>query len=147
MASTFQIDPADYLSIDYESFRDDMLELALSSPAQYFKLRKAVLKQVKREACITQYNVYYSLLTLGNKADGATSIFQGLGGGDLPSEEVRTAFKPHYPKQLCNQFALGASKTIDKIAEDAVELILPRDFKSIANERTSTKSRAIGIGE
>jgi hypothetical protein len=31
MASTFQIDPADYLSIDYESFRDDMLELALSS--------------------------------------------------------------------------------------------------------------------
>jgi hypothetical protein len=54
-------------------------------------------------------------------------------------------FKPNYPKQLVNQFALGASKTIDKIAEDAVELLLPRDYKSIANERTSTKSKGLGI--
>ena len=42
MASNFQIDPSDYLSIKYESFRDDMLELALSTPANYFKLRSNV---------------------------------------------------------------------------------------------------------
>jgi len=140
--SDFKIDPSDYLSIDYETFRDDMLELALSKPAEYFQLRKAVLKAVKRQACINQYNIYYNLLTQGLKSDGASSIFVGLDGG---APAAAALFKPNYPKQLVNQFALGAAKTIDKISEDAVELILPRDYKSIANERTSTKSKGLGI--
>jgi len=138
--SDFKIDPSDYLSIDYETYRDDMLELALAQPAQYFQLRKAVLKAVKRQACINQYNIYYNLLTNGKQADGATSIFADA---DVPT--AAPLFKPKYPKQLVNQFALGAAKTIDKISEDAVELILPRDYKSIANERTSTKSKGLGI--
>jgi hypothetical protein len=138
--SDFKIDPSDYLSIDYEAYRDDMLELALSQPAQYFQLRKAVLKAVKKQACIDQYKIYYNLLTGGLKSDGATSIFAG---GDAPAAQA--LFKPKYPKQLVNQFALGAAKTIDKISEDAVELVLPRDYKSIANERTSTKSKGLGI--
>ena len=137
--SDFKIDPSDYLSIDYETYRDDMLELALSQPADYFELRKAVLKAVKRQACIDQYNIYYNLLTSGKKTDGS-SIFAGG-----PEPKAAAAFKPKYPKQLVNQFALGAAKTIDKISEDAVELILPRDYKSIANERTSTKSKGLGI--
>ena len=140
--SDFKIDPSDYLSIDYETFRDDMLELALAKPAEYFQLRKAVLKAVKRQACINQYNIYYNLLTNGKQADGATSIFSGLDGGAPAAADL---FKPKYPKQLVNQFALGAAKTIDKISEDAVELVLPRDYKSIANERTSTKSKGLGI--
>ena len=137
--SNFKIDPSDYLSIKYESFRDDMLELALSTPANYFKLRKAVLQKVKEQACITQYKVYYNLLTEGNDIENSSV----LAGTD--ADEFADKFKPHYPKQLVNQFALGASKTIDKIAEDAVELLLPRDYKSIANERTSTKSKGMGI--
>ena len=140
MASTFQIDPSDYLSIDYEAFRDDMLQLALSKPAEYFELRKAVLMAVKKEACVQQYSVYYNLLTKAKKSDGATSIFQGM-----PEPTASNKFVPNYPKQLVNQFALGAAKTIDKISEDAVELLLPRDFKSIANERTGTKSKGLGI--
>ena len=91
---------------------------------------------------INQYNIYYNLLTNGVKADGATSIFTGLDGGAPAAADL---FKPKYPKQLVNQFALGAAKTIDKISEDAVELVLPRDYKSIANERTSTKSKGLGI--
>ena len=117
-----------------------MLQLALSRPAEYFELRKAVLMAVKKEACVTQYKVYYNLLTTAKKADGTTSIFQ-----DMTEPAAADKFVPHYPKQLVNQFALGAAKTIDKISEDAVELLLPRDFKSIANERTSTKSKGLGI--
>ena len=144
--SDFKIDAADYLSIDYESYRDEMLELALATPAAYFALRKAVLKAVKKQAVMTQYDVYYNLLTEGKNAEGG-SIFSGLPSSEQPKSELQTLFKPKYPKQLVNQFALGASKTIDKISEDAVELILPRDFKSIANERTSTKSKGMGINE
>jgi hypothetical protein len=63
------------------------------------------------------------------------------------SAEVQAKFNPHYPKQLVSQFALGASKTIDKIAEDAIELILPADLENIAKQRTSVKAKGMGINE
>jgi hypothetical protein len=128
MTTTFKIDTSDYLSIDYNAFRDDMLELALAKPSDYFKLRKRVLQTVKKDAVENIYTTYYNLLTEGLDKDGNAII--------------NAAWQPRYPKQLVNQFALGASKTIDKIAEEAVEIILPRNYKDIANERTSTKGKA-----
>ncbi len=140
MASTFEIDPADYLAIDYEAFRDDMIELVLSNSAKYFKLRGEVLKKVKKEACKLQYKVYYNLLTEAKDAEG-NRILAGTG----VTADVVEKFVPHYPKQLVCQFALGASKTIDKIAEDAIELILPRDLENIAKQRTAIKAKANGM--
>ena len=122
----FKLDTADYLSIEYNSFRDDMLELALSKPSKYFELRKKVLQAVKKDAVENMYTTYYNLLSTGT---------------DVKGNPIEDGFIPHYPKQLVNQFALGAAKTIDKIAEDAIELLLPRNYKDIANERTSTKSK------
>ena len=122
----FKLDTADYLSIEYNSFRDDMLELALSKPSEYFKLRKTVLQAVKKDAVENMYKTYYNLLSKGT---------------DLADQPIEDGFVPHYPKQLVNQFTLGAAKTIDKIAEDAIELLLPRNYKDIANERTSTKGK------
>ena len=122
----FKLDTADYLSIEYSAFRDDMLELALSKPSEYFALRKTVLKAVKKDAVENMYKTYYNLLSAGT---------------DVSGSKIADGFVPHYPKQLVNQFALGAAKTIDKIAEDAIELLLPRNYKDIANERTSTKSK------
>ena len=123
----FKLDTADYLSIEYNSFRDDMLELALSKPSEYFALRKTVLKAVKKDAVENMYKTYYNLLSAGT---------------DVSGSKIADGFVPHYPKQLVNQFALGAAKTIDKIAEDAIELLLPRNYKDIANERTSTKGKS-----
>ena len=140
MASTFEIDPADYLAIDYEAFRDDMIELVLSNSAKYFKLRGEVLKKVKKEACQLQYKVYYNLLTKATDSRN-NPILAGTG---VPGDVV-DKFVPNYPKQLVTQFALGASKTIDKIAEDAIELILPRDLENIAKQRTSIKAKANGM--
>jgi len=137
--TSFKIDTADYLSINYSAFRDDMLELALSKPSDYFRLRKAVLQAVKKSAVENIYTIYYNLLTTGTDPAG-NNILTGGGAADLAG-----IFKPSYPKQLVNKFALGASETIDKIAEDAVELLLPRNYKDIANERTSTKGKASGI--
>ncbi len=46
----FKINPADYLGSDYEAFKTDMLELAISKPSEYFKLRKVILKRIKTQA-------------------------------------------------------------------------------------------------
>jgi hypothetical protein len=117
-----------------------MIELVLSNSAKYFKLRGEVLKKVKKEACQLQYKVYYNLLTKATDSRN-NPILAGTG---VPGDVV-DKFVPNYPKQLVTQFALGASKTIDKIAEDAIELILPRDLENIAKQRTAIKAKANGM--
>jgi hypothetical protein len=133
MANTFEIDTGDYLGIKYESFKDEMLALALAEPSEYFKLRKVVLEKVKQDAVEDQFKIYYNLLTLGAKKGGGQII---PGDAGLKESTVRK-FIPNYPKQLTSQFALGAAKTIDKIAEEAVEILLPKDYKSISQDRFS----------
>ena len=70
-------------------------------------------------------------MTAGTDKDGREIITGGVRG------ETAAKFKPNYPKQLTSQFALGAAKTIDKIAEEAVEILLPKDYKSISQDRFS----------
>ena len=129
----FKIDTGDYLGIKYESFKDEMLALALAEPSEYFKLRKAVLATVKQQAVEDQFNIYYNLLTAGKDKRGGDILKTGAG----VSGDTAAKFVPNYPKQLTSQFALGAAKPIDKIAEEAVEILLPKDYKSISQDRFS----------
>ena len=141
MAETnFKLDTSDYLGIDHAAFRDDMLALALSKPSEYFQLRKNVLAAVKRNAVANIYKTYYALLTEGKDAEGNLLLRNPFDAG-LAGSTI-TAFNPKYPKQKVNEFALGASETIDKIAEDAIEILLPRGYEDIAKERSSTKGKA-----
>ena len=39
---------------------------------------------------------------------------------------------PHYPQQKASQFASGASKTIDKILNSAVDRMLPANHLDVA---------------
>jgi hypothetical protein len=132
MPTDFELDPADYLGIEHEAFKADMLQLALSKPSEYFQLRKDVLAAVKKKAVEDQYKVYYKLLTTGEKPGGG-HIF---GSGNAKA----TLFVPKMPKQKVNEFALKAAKTIDAIAEEAVEMLLPSDYRKIAEARTSQRT-------
>jgi hypothetical protein len=133
MSNDFKIDTGDYLGIKYESFKDEMLALALAEPSEYFKLRKSVLATVKQQAVEDQFRIYYNLLTAGKDKENNDIIPRDAG----VREETARKFAPNYPKQLTSQFALGAAKTIDKIAEEAVEILLPKDYKSISQDRFS----------
>jgi hypothetical protein len=125
----FKIDPSDYMGIAHEEFKTTMLELALTKPSDYFALRKTVLANVKRAAVQGQYEVYYRLLTNGS------TITEPNDGG-VVGKTGSAFFTPNIPKQIVNEFALKAAKTIDKISEEAIELILPMNYKKISEDRT-----------
>ena len=143
----FKLNPADYLGIDNESFKTNMLQLALTKPTQYFELRKAVLENVKRAAVKQQYAIYYWLLTEGTAAevDGSDSGYSVI---DRPQQHrsveraTSDLFEPNLPKQKVNEFALKAAKTIDAIAEEAIEMILPMDYKKISDDRVMQHTAA-----
>ena len=140
----FKINPADYLGSDYEAFKTDMLELAISRPSDYFALRKVILKRVKTQAVQDQYNIYYSLLTAGlafnNVVEGGKIVAEkGKNISDnTPAGE--SSFTPKMPKQLVNEFALKAAKTIEAIADEAVEMLLPMNYRKIAEGREISKT-------
>ena len=141
MSFNFKINPADYAGIDHEAYRSDMLQLALTQPTEYTKLRKELLNIVKKTAVNSQYAIYYYLLTVGQEAgtgDGGNSILKNA----KLEEATKDMFVPHVPSQIVNEFALKASKTIDKIAEEAIEMILPADWKQIADNRTFSKTKS-----
>ena len=137
----FKIDPANYAGIDHESYRSDMLQLALAQPTEYSKLRKTVLNVVKREAVNSQYAIYYNLLTEGLKTVDNKASVSILPEADY-SDAMQKMFKPKVPSQIVNEFALKAAKTIDKIAEEAIEMIIPADWKHIADNRTFSKTKS-----
>ena len=138
----FKIDPSDYRGIEHEEFRTNLLNLALTRPTEYNKLRMNVLKKVKKAAVESQYAIYYYLLTEGCSVgdDGKTKSQHILYNVAESSEHVGI-FKPSVPKHIVNEFALKASATIDKIAEEAINMILPDDWKTIADQRLYTKTK------
>jgi hypothetical protein len=140
----FKIDPSNYAGIDHEAYRADMLQLALSQPTVYTQLRKDVLQAVKKEAVNSQYAIYYYLLTAGCKPspDGKRVGDSVLNFNGSNSAGQARVFVPHVPNQVVNEFALKASKTIDRIAEEAIEMILPADWKQIADNRTFSKTKS-----
>jgi len=143
----FKLDASDYLGIDHESFKTNMLQLALTTPTQYFELRKAVLENVKRAAVQKQYAIYYWLLTTGTAAEdddtnsGASVVNRPEQHNGVTNAVLRL-FIPNVPKQKVNEFALKAAKTIDAIAEEAIEMILPMDYKKISDDRVMQHTAA-----
>ena len=132
-STNFRIDTGDYLGIEHEAYKTKLFQLALTDPDEYFKLREKVLEIVKKDAVSNQYDVYYNLLSEG-KTSGGIPIVNALG------QKYVKLFKPCVPLQETNQFALKASKTIDAICEEAIELLIPMDYKDIAEKRMKKKT-------
>ena len=132
----FKLNPNDYLGTAHEQFKTNMLQTALADPTRYFAIRRAVLQNVKNAAVQAQYDIYYYLLTNGaRQGNFATPGSITVGFNTAAPNEIVANFNPNIPKQQVNEFALKAAKTIDAIAEEAIEMILPMDYKKISEDR------------
>ena len=75
-------------------------------------------------------------MTTGKDKGGTNDILNGKGSNAY----VSGGFKPSMPKQKVNEFALKAAKTLDAIAEECIEMLLPQDYRQIAENRTVQKT-------
>ena len=130
----FRVNPSDFRGIEHEKFRTKLLNLAITKPTEYNDLRMNVLEAVKQKAVNSQYDIYYYLLTAGRNEKNDASIIEGKDNADL--------FVPRVPANVVNEFAMKASATIDKIAEEAIEMIMPDDWKDVADKRLYTKTKS-----
>jgi len=136
----FKVNPSDFRGIEHEKFRTRLLNLAITEPTKYNQLRMDVLEKVKEAAVNSQYNIYYYLLTTGMNEKNDGHILE-----NTPSEKsnsLAAMFVPRVPANVVNEFAMKASATIDKIAEEAIEMIMPDDWKDVADKRLYTKTKS-----
>lgn len=119
----FKINTDNYLGFEHEEYLSDLQALALSNPSEYYQIRRAVLSALKKGIIKEVFNTYYTLLTKGEV------------GSERPFESTNFKSKPNYPAQKASEFALGASKTINGILDDALEIILPANHIDVAHKR------------
>ena len=126
MADRFVIDTEDFLGLKYEAYKNELYALALSTPADYMKLRKETLAVVKNQSIKDIYTQFYNLLSKGEDINGA---------------QISTLPPPGYPAQLVSKFALKCARTLDSILEEAIEIILPLNFKELSTKRLEDQSK------
>ena len=126
MAQNFEVDTSDYLGFQYEEYLNNVMAIAMSKPAEYYRMRAATLKALKQVVVKQVYETYYKLLTIGQI--NGTNTLDGL--------------IPHYPQQKASQFALGASKTINEILNSALDIILPSNHLDVAKLKLTQKGEA-----
>ena len=126
MADRFQIDTSDFIGLNYESYKNDLYALALSTPSDYMKLRKETLAIVKNQCIKDIYTQFYNLLSKGT---------------DLNDVQISSLPPPGYPAQMVSKFALKCARTMDSILEGAIEIILPLNFKELSTKRLEDQSK------
>ena len=144
---SFRLNTSNYLGLNHNTFKNKLLEIALTQPAQYFKIRENVLKNVKEKAISNMYDTFYNVMTKGtvegptgtqNAANDALNPIAGI--------TVETMFVPNYPNQKVTEFALGAAKTLDSICDECIEIIMPLNYKDLAEARLARKGEADRLG-
>ena len=123
MASTFKIDPKNYLSINWSRYRSDIYALALAKPSVYSKIRQDVLDKVKNDATDKLYTTLFDVLNEG-KVNGVPLIKDG-----------NTNYTPNYPEQKINEYCLSACRTMESIVHEAIGILLRIDINKIIQSR------------
>ena len=129
MSTTFDVDPSDYLGLQHDSYKNDLLAMSFSAPSKYIALRKAVIKTLKTQFTNEIYGIFFNLLTSGRMKDGRSRYVE--------IDAIMPDFGPSVPKQVVSEIALGIARDMDeKINEIVNKYIIPIDNLELARKQT-----------
>ena len=117
----FEIDTSDYLGYKYDQYVDKLYAMALSKTSDYYTLRDEVVDKVKIQSVGKIYKLFNDILS-----DGTVDNVQVI---KINNVNV----KPCYPRQEVSKISLKASRTLDAILNEVIDIILPKDHLEIAN--------------
>jgi len=126
--SAFDINPDNYLSIQYEEYLNLVEEMAIRDTKTFFKMKNQMNKIVKSEITTLIFKFVKSLLTDGTTGEmnGNKYIYNQIVGVD------HAKFKPNYPAQEINNVALSLVNSLNKFLNDSVcEILMPERIRSL----------------
>jgi hypothetical protein len=126
----FKLDTNDVLGFAYQEYVADIRSMALAKPADYFQLRKDVLKSVKNDAVSALYQTLFNVLSKGTTLKGQ------------PIGKLGSSLHPNYPSQKINDFCIQVASDLADHINRAIDIILPDDFEKLASGKLNLKGRA-----
>ena len=117
----------DNLGLQYKRFRKSLYSLSLSKPSVYYDLQEKVTNQIKTRMVTSVYKDVYELLRFGKINE--VSIFHDT---NVPPCGV--------PSNKVNELAMSITQTLDSFCDELIELILPKSFLSLADNRLRVQS-------
>ena len=137
--SKFYIDIANELGLGYKKNRAVLLGTALGKPANYYALRAEIVEKLTEKQVTDAYKMYWDLLKLG-WLPNTNAPHKYKDGNDKDVNLV-----PDLPEHLINKFASRVAATIEDMAEECVNMIMPEDFLKLAHEKQKDILSAKGL--
>lgn len=100
--------------------------MSLSKPSLYYELQERVTEEIKNKLVTNLFKDTYELLRYGI-IDGKNVL-----GDDLPA--------PGVPSLKVNQLAISITSTLNSFVDEMLELLLPKSFLSLADNRLRLQS-------
>ena len=135
--SKFYINIENELGLSYKRQRSALLGVALAKPANYYNLRAKLVQQLTVKQVKDAYDLYWGILKYGI-----------IGAEQVKNKDELMAdvnLVPDLPEHLINKFASRIAATLEEIAEECVNMILPDDFLKLAQEKQKGVLSANGL--
>ncbi len=88
---------------------------------------------------VMMYNLFYNLLTEGKGSDGTHILF-------AEGEPWTVLFVPNMSKQQVSEKALSAVKTMNKLIDDIMDDLIPKNFLKITHDVQRSKAAGDAFG-
>ena len=134
-ADNFKIDPANYLGLEYNSFRTKLYKLALTNTEKYFEIRENLIKKMELDAIGGLYDSFHNALTKGVANDGSPLFPIGSNSGGLFGGSSTVNVAPNFPSQKVAQLCLDASATLNELIESVISILMPENFETIMTKK------------
>jgi hypothetical protein len=138
----FELDTEDVLGYGYQEYLSNIRGVAISQSSEYYKLRSALMRTIKRDAVKNLYTSIFQALSKGCDINGRP-IQSDEGNGTVVLG--RGSLVPMYPSQKVNDFAVEVSAMLGEHLNKIVDLLMPDEFEKIAAKKLQIKGAANSI--
>jgi hypothetical protein len=130
MADNYRVDPKDFLGIKHQVWLSKLYSFALQNPQKYFENRALLLENLKEAQVQAMYDNLYNFLSVGTVNGSAHALVTSVGA------------TPSVPKQEIARIAMEGAELISNLIDNALEKVVPDDYKKLAERRAGTIAAA-----
>ena len=139
----FKLNPQNYLGLEHDKFKSDMMQIALTNPTRYYAIRNNVMQNTVSTIVKDMYEKIYFLLTIGSLTEngGPSSAANGV-NGPVDGGEL---FIPKMSEKEVSDFAMSCATTMRTMLVQAIHKLLPDDYINLASARLASQASTRNI--
>ena len=138
MTMNFKLNPENYLGLEHDKFKSNMMQIALTNPTRYFAIRNNVMQNTVSTVVKDMYENIYYLLTIGSLTSGDPA--KAAINADNTVVDGGQNFIPNMSEKEVSDFAMSCATTMRTMLVQAIHKLLPDDYINLASARLASQA-------